>query len=251
MRSYGGTLDIGPSVDIFDTPSIGAIRRGTDDILDEVATKTNGSIDLLVFCIDLRGRLNQGDIDCMTRIAQKYGMSVWERGMVVLTFANNFVQPLEDSVSYLQKWTEMKKDIRSLLHEDVGLSFKVADSIPVLPVGYKNTPILHDKNWKVRFWISALKLTQLNSRATLIAESSNTLLGSVLTNLRSVVVAGYNCVRGVMNWKNLILAGGGLFVAVVVVVFILYRHSSNLAGTMSVSMQVDHTDSTITDTTTW
>lgn len=266
VRAYGRTLDTQLSVVIFDTPSLGAIDRKTDDILDEVATKTQGSADLVVFCIDMRGRLNRGDVDCMNQIAQKYGKCIWERGIVVLTFGNEFVQP-HGAGDYMEKWTEMKSTIQKLLHKEVGLSFKIVNSIPVLPVGYKNDPILHDKeNWNIRFWISALNLIQhVNSRAILIAENnpdtllrtgltnlrgvvvagynhvrgvSDTLLRTGLTKLRDVVVAGYNHVRGIMNLK--VLAGGSIVVIVVVVMLILYQYSRNLAATMTVSMLVDH-----------
>jgi len=240
VRSYGRTLDNHLSVVIFDTPSIGAIDRKTDDILDEVATKTQGSVDLVVFCIDMRMRLNRGDVECMKQIAQKYGKSIWERGMVVLTFGNMFVQ-LHGPGDYVIKWNEMESAIRSLLHKEVGLSSEVANSVPVLPVGYKNAPILHDKeNWKERFWRSTLNLIQqADFRATLIAENnSDTLLRTGLTTLRDVVFAGYNHVRGVMNWK--VIAGGSI-VVVVMVMLILYRYSRNVGGTMSVSMLMDHT----------
>ena len=241
VRSYGRTLDIQLSVVIFDTPSIGAIDRRTEDILDEVATKTKGSVDVVVFCIDMRGRLNDGDVDCMSQIAQKYGKSVWERGVVALTFGNKFVQSQDNSGAddYEEKWTELKNTIRSLFHQKVGLPVEVANSIPVLPMGYKKSPFPHDKeNWRIRFWISALNIIRnVDSRAILIAENSNTIL---LTTLRSAVVTGYNRIRGVMNWKAL---AGGSIVVMLMIILILYRYSHNLGGTVSVSMLVDHTES--------
>ena len=138
-------------ITVFDTPSLGSLDRTTEAILDEVAEITEGSIDLMLFCIDMRRRLNRNDVDYMREITNKYGRSVWRNAMVVLTFANEIqIGSLQDFPSHCDN---IKDFFQECLEREIGLSNSVAKNIPFIPVGC----YLPDcKDWENEFWKSAM-----------------------------------------------------------------------------------------------
>ena len=147
------------SITVFDTPSLGSLDRTTEAILDEVAEKTEGSIDLLLYCIDMRRRLNRNDVDYIREITNKYSKSVWRNAMVVLTFANEIqIGSLQDFSSHCDK---IKDFFQECLESEIGLSNSVAKNIPFVPVGR----YLPDcKDWENGFWKSAMDTVQASGR---------------------------------------------------------------------------------------
>lgn len=194
VRFYEETLTNGLRVRIFDTPSIGGLYQSSNEILSQAATMSNGSVDLMLFCLDFRGLLNKGDVVCMREITAAYGNLVWRSSMIVLTFANKFEKSQTSLHDFQSKYCEMKDQIRSQLHQIVGSSD--AKAIPVVPVGYKNTILPDIDNWKMQFWTLALERSRNckleTSGVVLQQQSYLTAIGDFFTrrnlNLRKVLI---------------------------------------------------------------
>ena len=171
------------SITVFDTPSLGNLDKTTEAILDEVAEITEGSIDLLLYCIDMRSRLNRNDVDYMLEMTNKYGKSVWRNAMVVLTFAN------EIQISSLQDFPSHRDNIKDFFQErlesEIGLSNSVAKNIPFVPVGR----YLPDcKDWENEFWKSAMDTVKaVGGPAQLKADTVCPYILATLTRAKTII----------------------------------------------------------------
>ena len=94
IRGYELTLEatdksINKSVEvvIMDCPGLGDPVNDEEANLTEIA-KHCADADLLIYCMDMRGRLTIADTIGMKELTERVGPDVWKNAMFVLTFAN-------------------------------------------------------------------------------------------------------------------------------------------------------------------
>ena len=114
-------------------------------------------LDLVIFATrmdDSHYRIDDQDI--LQALSREYGVSVWRKGMVVLTFANRvtYVDPdtgkEQQSKEHLMKKARDWVDIVRRALRDEGVNQAVLEHIPTVPVGHPSKVQLYDntESWK-------------------------------------------------------------------------------------------------------
>ena len=78
---------------IWDSPGLGDVTANSDeDYLDQM--KEVGKVDLVLFCANMNiKRVDQADLNCITKLTQYFGAELWKNAMIVFTFANEVRPP--------------------------------------------------------------------------------------------------------------------------------------------------------------
>ena len=153
----------------------------------------------------LRILKNQGDCRSMQTLSQPNALSknMWQNTIIVLTFANiaeemgRFKIDTSDSLPIKVKMQEKFKAnfqstvtaIRKILVESVKLSRIEAESVPIVPAGYKNSPTLprYDSDildgkryhWLSDLWLKALSITKLDAKPAMIKINAHRMVDSI------------------------------------------------------------------------
>lgn len=156
----------------FDSPGLG------DPVNDEEANLTEISkhckdADLLIYCLDMRGRLTLADTNGMKELTQRVGPDIWKNAMFVLTFANE-VCPSTEPHGWLEKLTfghsgsserkekfelllkEWEGAIRKICRDILELPEELASAVCIIPAGYRKFPPPDRTDWISEFWLTAL-----------------------------------------------------------------------------------------------
>ena len=173
---------------IMDCPGLG------DPVNDEEANLTAISkhcqdADLLIYCLDMRGRFTTADASGMKEFNQRVGSGIWKNTMFVLTFANQVLPSDPKPAGWLQIFTfgyygrpddsERKGKFRSLLkeweeilpkflREKVKLPEELISDISLVPAGYRNLPPPDRTDWFSDFWFAALSKIKEDAKPALM-----------------------------------------------------------------------------------
>ena len=110
VEKFEKTTERGLKVCIFDTPGFDDMKTTNEEIIAMVENETESKLDLAFYCISLGGstRVTQGDVRAMTLLTQIFSNQIWERTVVVLTFANHLERDVSEE-DYKETITEIKK----------------------------------------------------------------------------------------------------------------------------------------------
>ena len=94
------------------------------------------------------------DVKVMNKLTQTLGTEMWNRTIIVLTFANDIIAEVKEKfdnnmqvvkAQYETIFHEWKETINKMLQEQVGLSGKLIRSVPLAMAGHMKQPeLLHD-----------------------------------------------------------------------------------------------------------
>ena len=155
----------GVDVTIFDTPGLLDPSENDQGMMKKIQ-RGSTEIDLVLFCKKMTSRVDTGDVQLMTNLTH---MKMWDRSVVVLTFANEVklprrrrarevdTEPLDLETHFSMHCQQMTKALRDLLIEKVGISSTVAAAIPVVPAGYSDSAITGCSNWLLQLWEEVFK----------------------------------------------------------------------------------------------
>ena len=199
---------------VWDSPGLQDGVRKEDQTTAEAGyihdiVQTCSQFDLLVYTVRMsQSRILKGGPDCkaMQILSQPnvLGPNMWHNTIIVLTFANiSEVLILEDleeldpspitadsddtgpSHIAVETQKQFKEEyqlavsaIKNILIESVGLSKALADSIPIIPAGFKTSATLPKYDfdtangeryyWLSELWLKALSVTKLNAKPAMI-----------------------------------------------------------------------------------
>ena len=155
VTSHGQSFDIL----LWDSPGLGGAFGNNEEILQQVVKKAKGT-DLLVYCLDMRRRLEQDDVDGITQLTSRLGKEVWRNAVFALTYANDVNPPphsTADKIQFFQRsLSEWKSVIKQVLRNKTTLSENEINTVAIVPVGYRDNPPPGDRFWLRSFWSKAL-----------------------------------------------------------------------------------------------
>ena len=156
----------GINITVWDCPGLQDGSGKEDQYLLELKNKTNGDIQLLLYCnsmLETRSDLHMGDaVDKITKIL---GQDIWKHTAVVLTFANIFEQRLIDRLTkpedvkkeFSDKVKEWQKKFQQKLKHICGIERSIIDGLKIIPAGYNGCePLGGNKNWLSDLWAEIL-----------------------------------------------------------------------------------------------
>ena len=156
------------NVMVWDTPGLGDPFGDDEATAIEIAEKCKEA-DLLVYCLDIRGRFANDDATGIELLTNALNQQMWKHAIFVLTFANE-VEAKDDKDAV----TELKDKIRSwtdaIKHLMKNLKFphNIADNISIIPAGYRHYQPPGIDDWFSPFWAESFIKTKPHAQPALL-----------------------------------------------------------------------------------
>ena len=151
VSTFTWTVPQGVSVVVYDTPGL----DGEDLNAVEEIKKHWRKINLVLYCHRMdanRLRLITEDEEALTTLTREFGKDLWEKAVLVLTFANKV--EAGTAMAILQRWVK-------ILYEKIeatAVPRELAQRIPVEPAGFhKDTLQSWFKDWNRNIWEACAK----------------------------------------------------------------------------------------------
>ena len=158
------------TVTVFDTPGLADATGKDEEYLQKIQAK-GIKFDLFLFCTEMDAiRFRNDDLVTMKKLTMSLGPQLWERAVVVLTFANE-VHPsasqrannVPEKDVFSNRFVGFKKKIKEVLKQ-LDVPEEVAIDMPFVPAGDLHEPRLPDReNWLTAFWVAVFK--RINGKA--------------------------------------------------------------------------------------
>lgn len=146
---------------IYDTQGFRqhAYTSSDEDVIEEISEPVNSDSNILTLCVPMNQlQPSTDDVQTLRKVTEKFGTNVWKNGIIALTFANE-VKPGEFKKK-LSDWTII---LRNILKREAKVPASIANSVPVIPVGYTD-PLLHDcEDWMAQFKSTVAQRAELGA----------------------------------------------------------------------------------------
>ena len=144
------------NVRVWDTPGLGDPFGDDEATAKEIAEKCKEA-DLLVYCLDIRGRFATDDATAIKLLTEAVGQQMWKHAVIVLTFANTVeANHGRDAATLLREkissWTDA---IKRLMKEKLKFPHDIADNISIIPAGYCHYQPPGIDDWFSSFWVTS------------------------------------------------------------------------------------------------
>ena len=172
----------GVSVKVFDSPGLQDRTQNEEKYIQDMRERCK-ELSLVLYCTKMiNHRLTDDDRNAMKKLTEAFGEKFWNYGVLVLTFANmedcgkrddrDEDKEKEPNYNDEDRWRLLKKkrfegrlklwekDLKQFLIQEVGVSKKIAQRIPVVPTGdhveslnNREPMCLPDRDdWFNKFW---------------------------------------------------------------------------------------------------
>ena len=231
VSEYESSIERGLKVRFFYPPGFIDVNHPDEGIVATILEKTESKLDLFLYCISLSHptRVQQSDASAFQLLTRSLGSEIWNKAVIVLTFAN----ALEDNKKDADEYLEVVKCIEGNVHKvlrDNGVSEEILSKLPVVTAGHTNPILKYEKNkspetWEDRLLLAALKQVDPSVFPTLLQFHFNwtdvkaTLagaggLGIVCGGVGTAIGAGVGVVGGPVGVAIGAVVGGGIGLAV-------------------------------------
>ena len=88
-----------------------------EEVVAKIKLKTESKIDLLFYCISLEGpaRVEQGDVKAIMIITHVFSNEIWDKAVIVLTFANTLEEKATNASKYKEVVSCITEKVRDVL----------------------------------------------------------------------------------------------------------------------------------------
>lgn len=165
----------GVTLRVYDTRGLNDPDIEDETAIAEILQQTEERVDLILFCISMKGRPSVDEVDIMKNLTKIFpeGKSLWKKTIFILTFANEVELTPRANETWAQQFSEKVREyeqrLRHLLETKVDISPNVARAVPVLPAGFDKNLLPgspHD-DWRDCLWKKAISLTEkMNPKKT-------------------------------------------------------------------------------------
>ena len=154
---------------VWDTPGLGDPFGDDEATAKEIAEKCKEA-DLVVYCLDIRGRFANDDATGIKLLTEALGQQMWNHAIFVLTFANQVkakydrdaATELRDKVS---SWTDA---IKRLMKKHLKFPDDIADNISIIPTGYCRYQPPGIDDWFSPFWVASFAKIKPHAQPSLL-----------------------------------------------------------------------------------
>ena len=151
---------------LWDSPGLGGAFGNSEENLHQVVEKAKET-DLLVYCLDMRMRLEQDDVDGIVRLTSCLRKEMWRNAVFALTYANGINPPphsTADKILFFQRsLSEWEVVIKQVLRSKAALYEDEVSRVAVVPVGYRNYQPPDRSDWLTPFWREVFRKMKANS----------------------------------------------------------------------------------------
>ena len=160
VNKYERTTKRGIKLCIFDTPGFGDVDHSDESIIDEAIKKTEGKVDLVLYCLSLGSpspRLVGADANTIKIVTRIFKSEIWKKAVIGLTCANLLAEKCT-AECYKAVIEEMKCRLQDELRKNK-VSEEMISQLPIMTAGHTN-PILkyeEDTAWNDRLFLEVLR----------------------------------------------------------------------------------------------
>ena len=157
------------NVVVWDTPGLGDPFGDDRTTAKEIAEKCKET-DLLVYCLDIRGRFANDDATGIKLLTEALNQQMWNHAIFVLTFANEVIaKDGKDAVTELRdKITSWTDAIKRLMKMNLKFPHDIADHISIIPAGYRHFQPPGIDDWFSPFWAESFIKTKSSAQPALL-----------------------------------------------------------------------------------
>ena len=194
----------GVMIELWDTPGFEDIQyHSSAKILKEMSVKTEGKLDLLIFCIKyvVGGRVDNGHKRIIREITQAFTSRIWQNAVFVMTMVNT----MHPSVSKQQHTTKLEnfgEQLRAILREN-GVPQYIASNVPLVTAGLKEGSLRYETiEWTAKLFghcfirvdtnvmPSLLKIRYEQRELSMVGDVIFVLLGGVIGGVTGGLIGG-------------------------------------------------------------
>jgi len=156
---------------VWDTPGLGDPFGDDEATAKQIAVKCQET-DLLVYCLDIRGRLANDDATGIILISKALQPQMWKNAVFALTYANEV--PDKDTLTKkIQSWEDA---IQRVMEEKLNVPHDIADDISIVPTGYRRDQPPGCEDWFSPFWAASFTKTKQSAQPALLGINAGRLL---------------------------------------------------------------------------
>ena len=156
----------GVKVTLIDTPGFNDPKWSDLHTVTEIGKV--GSIDLILFCVRMDGRVEKTDYRIMRKLTRGFGQSIWEHAVFVLTFANKV-----DPDTFENKWAEWDEVLHEYARTKGEIQPDIAQRIPVVVAGSDENDLPACQSWLDQFWVTAYNKTKDDAKPAYLTLTLN------------------------------------------------------------------------------
>lgn len=157
---------------VWDTPGLGDPFGDDEATAKEIAEKCKET-DLLVYCLDIRGRLAKDDATGIDLLSTTLQAQMWKNAIFALTFANE----VPDQATLTEKIQSWEEAIKRLMKKKLKIPNDIADDISIVPTGYRRHQPPGCEDWFSPFWAASFIKTKRKAQPSLLGINAGRLLG--------------------------------------------------------------------------
>ena len=200
VRRYDHKLKNNVEAIIYDTPGFGDTDIEEHRIVAEMKLKTEGILDLLLYCVSMGtpgARVNGSDVRAICLLTNVFDPPLWNNAIFVLTFANVACTWAKED-QYLQMMKTIEEQLHKQLINKAHVPEDIVSKIPLVTAGHTK-PV--NEPYEQKDWLGELfgKLLERNS------ETSTALLKGAMSNKEKfLAIAASVCLpgSGTLMWKR-------------------------------------------------
>ena len=165
VTKHERTTERGIKVCLFDTLGFDDIDMSNEQIIAAMENQTEKVVDIIFYCISLDGsvRVQYADVQAIKMMTQAFSSEIWNKAIIVLTFANVLENKVQYPSEYEATITHIKDKVRLVLR-DALVDEDIVAQIPMVTAGYTNPVLKYESQecmclggWDNRLFLEALK----------------------------------------------------------------------------------------------
>ena len=172
---------------VWDTPgftSITDIKSSSTRYIKELKKTCIGKedCDVFLYVIDMRNRrFNKDDenIEIMKRFTEDFGIKIWKNAVIVLTFANLFIESMKERLNpeddLKKHYNERQEEWDDKIHRFLGyrvIPEELAQNVKIVPVGFRKKSRLETEpegaSWMSDLWFSILHAAKIDAKPVIM-----------------------------------------------------------------------------------
>ena len=151
---------------VFDSPGLQDGTKNEKEYLLDMEQRCK-KVDLVLYTLkmtDTRLTADSDDVEAMKKLTNAFGTAFWEKAIFVMTFANQIRDPEypddyeKNTQRYQHSLGQWEEKLPLILEEELKVTRKVAERVPIVPVGFYKNPHLPGR----RYWFSQFVRTVLD-----------------------------------------------------------------------------------------
>ena len=166
VSKHERTTEKGMKVCLFDTPGFGDPDIEDEDIIAMMERETEKRLDVVFYCISLSDpcRLQRADVQAIKIMTQAFTGDIWNKAVIVLTFANALEAKVANKAEYKATITQIQEKVRQVLRKDPLISAEVIAQLPIVTAGHSGRILKYESDeckslggWDNRLFLKALE----------------------------------------------------------------------------------------------